>query len=326
MGRQLSTRSVLFFVAAFLLNLASVFDGWAATDDYPNRPVEIIVAFAPGQSNDLSSRLMAPYLQKYFNQPFLVVNKPGAGGKIGYLYVANSKPDGYTIGSVGSSWPVAMIMTPDLKYNMDSFIPIGLYAKSSVFFTVRGDSPWKTLGDFIADAKKNPGKLSWSTVGYGTSGHFVGLGLIKKAGIDVTFISYEGGGDTLNALLGKHIDMAVIGVTAGLLSSGKIRALASADKARLKDFPNIPTATELGYPVLFDNVTGLHVPKGTPKSIVDKLAKAYRDIIETNKTAITDSLKKMDLYLEYYGAEESAKKIREAYDDFSKLAPDVLKK
>lgn len=315
-----------FLLVMMLFNLMFVLESWAATDDYPNRAVEIIVAFAPGQSNDLSSRLMAPYLQAYFKQPFIVVNKPGAGGKIGYKYVADAKPDGYTVGSVGSSWPSAMIITPDLKYNMDSFIPVGLYAKGSVYFTVRGDAPWKTLGEFVADAKKNPGKYSWSTVGYGTSGHFVGLDFIQKAGIDLTFISYEGGGETLNALLGKHIDMALIGVTAGLMTSGNVRALASGDKVRNNLYPNIPTATELGYPVLFDNVTGMHVPKGTPKPIVDKLAKGYREIIETNKTAISDALNKMDLYLEYSGPEESDKKIRDMHETFLKLAPTVLKK
>jgi tripartite-type tricarboxylate transporter receptor subunit TctC len=310
-----------------LLNLVFVLEGWAATDDYPNRRVEIIVPFAPGQSTDVSSRLVAPYLQDYFKQPFVVVNKPGAGGKLGYKYVADSKPDGYTIGSMNSAWPVALVMSKDLKYDMDSFVPVGLWARSRSFVVVRNDAPWTTLEEFVADAKKNPGKLRWSTVGFGTLGHFRGLDFFRRAGTDLTFISYEGGGDTLNALLGKHIDVAFLGVTAGLLSSGShLRALATFDKERIKEYPDIPTATELGYPILMENIAGLQVPKGTPKKIVDRLSQAFREIIEANKTALSDSLKKMDMSFEYSGPEESDKKIRESYEYFSKLAPAVLKK
>ena len=159
MRKQFSTRSSLFLAVILLFNLVFVLEGWAEVDDYPNRPVEIIVGFAAGQSNDLSSRALAPYLQKYFNQPFLVVNKPGAGGKLGYTYVATSKPDGYTMISMNAVFSVAFFASPDLKYNLESFIPICLYSKFNTYFVVRGDSPWKTLEEFIADAKKKSGQI-----------------------------------------------------------------------------------------------------------------------------------------------------------------------
>ena len=120
--------------------------------------------------------------------------------------------------------------------------------------------------------------------------------------------------------------MAVIGVTAGHLTSGTVRALAAFEKERVKAYPNIPTAAELGYPIFTEPILGHGVPKGTPKKIVDKLAQAHRESIEANKTTISEQLKKMELYLEFYGPDESYKKVRENYEYFSKLAPDVFKK
>jgi tripartite-type tricarboxylate transporter receptor subunit TctC len=128
-------------------------------------------------------------------------------------------------------------------------------------------------------------------------------------------------------ILGEHIDIAFLGVTGGLISSGAhLRALVTFEKERIKEFPNIPTVTELGYPISVESLLGLQVPKGTPKPIVDKLARAYREVLEANKAALSDALKKMDMSYEYSGPDESDKKIRESYEYFSRLAPYVLKK
>jgi tripartite-type tricarboxylate transporter receptor subunit TctC len=255
----------------------------AAQEPYPSRPITLVAPFPPGGVADLTARPVAAAMEKVLKNPVGVVNKTGAAGAVGMQYVATSKPDGYTLLLALSSISIIpeadKIFDRQPAFTVDQFAPIALISADPTILVVRAESPWKTAKEFIEDAKKRPGQISYSSSGiYGTL-HMAMELLSHAAGIKLRHIPAAGAGPALTAILGGHVDALASGpaVVIPHIKSGKLRALAGWGDKRVAALPEVPTFKELGYPEAeFYIWAGLFAPKGTPEPVLAKLRDATR--------------------------------------------------
>lgn len=267
----------------FALALLAVASGAAAQEPYPSRPVTVVAPFPPGGVADLTARPVAAAMEKVLKNPVGVVNKTGAAGAVGMQFVATSKPDGYTLLLALSS--ISIIPEADKlfgrppAFTVDQFAPIALISADPTILVVPADKPWKTAKDFIEDAKKRPGQISFSSSGvYGTL-HMAMELLSHAAGVKLRHVPYGGAGPALTAILGGHVDALASGPAVVLphIKSGKLRVLAGWGDKRVAALPEVPTFRELGYPdAEFYIWAGLFAPKGTPEPVLAKLRDAVR--------------------------------------------------
>ena len=260
----------LFALAASSFALSSF-----AQTDWPNKPIQIIVTFAPGGTSDVLARAIAPDLSKALGQPVLVVNKPGANSTIATREVARAAPDGYTIGLFISAHAINPHITKSLPYDTKKdFTPLAMLALMPGILTVNPSVPAKNLQELIALAKAKPGSLAYGTPGGLTSGQLSMQYLIKLAAVDITEIGYKGGGPALTDLLAGHIQMLINSPTSTIphVKSGKLRPIATTGATRPEALKDIPTIAESGFPgfELYEWYA-LFLPAGTPKPIVDRL-------------------------------------------------------
>ena len=255
----------------------------AAQEPYPSRPITLVAPFPPGGVADLTARPVAAAMEKVLKNPVGVVNKTGAAGAVGMQFVATSKPDGYTLLLALSSISIIpeadKIFDRQPAFTVDQFAPIALISADPTILVVRAESPWKTAKEFIEDAKKRPGQISYSSSGiYGTL-HMAMELLSHAAGIKLRHIPAAGAGPALTAILGGHVDALASGpaVVIPHIKSGKLRALAGWGDKRVAALPEVPTFKELGYPEAeFYIWAGLFAPKGTPEPVLAKLREATR--------------------------------------------------
>jgi tripartite-type tricarboxylate transporter receptor subunit TctC len=251
-----------------------------AADEYPARPITLIVPFAAGGSSDVIARVVAEQVSQVLKQPILIENLPGAGGSLALARAARAMPDGYTIaiGNTGTN-AAAYTIYPDLKYTPEAFAPIAMVAKTSAILAVKKDHPAKTLAEFVDYAKNNPGRATLGHAGIGSSNFIVCKTFIQAAAVDVTLVSYRGAAPALNDLMGGQID-GVCDAAASIsqaVESGQVKGLAVAAPARLANLPNLPTAAEAGLPAFqAQGWNALFAPKGTPEPIIAKLNAATR--------------------------------------------------
>lgn len=255
-----------------------------ATNWKPSQPVTIVVPIT-GSTNDLLARLVAPHLEAALGQPFIVENRPGAGGNIGADYVVRSAPDGHTL-LIGYNGPIAInkSLFANLPYDpLTDLAPITLAVSSPQYLVVRPDLPVKTFDEFIAYAKANPGKLSFASVAVGSASHLTMEMLNLEAGTDIVHIPYKGAAPALVDLLGGTVDAAFLvpGNVQQYLKDGRLRALASSGLERFPSTPDVPTVAESGFPG-FNAVSwiGLLAPAGTPPAAIEAYNKA---MVETLK-------------------------------------------
>jgi tripartite-type tricarboxylate transporter receptor subunit TctC len=254
--------------------------------EYPTKPIEIIAPYTPGSAGDMTPRLVAETAKKYLGQPFIVINKPGAGGGIAAADVISSKPDGYKVVFLYDMLFITTSKTTKLPYPVNDLEPLANFTQTKLLLFVKGDSPWKTLNDLLDYGKKNPGKIRWATVGRGISSHIDMLSLFKKAGVEAIHISYPGTPEMMAALLGGHIDAAdmVYAVSKDQMRAGALRALVAFNNKRFSGLPEIPTALELGFPdsSMLPVLGGLYIHKNTPEKIkrtlMDVLKKVSEDV------------------------------------------------
>ena len=240
--------------------------GIAAALDYPTRPITMVVPFTPGGGADLGSKVVAEKIAPILGQPIVSEYKPGAGGGLGAALVAKAKPDGYTF-VVGSQ--TTLMINPmtkkDLGYKFEDFIQVSGYSMIPISIQFKTGGPWKTLPEFIADAKKNPGKYRYGTYGALSQAHFVMELLSKQAGIKITHIPFPGSPQANTALLGGHIELSCTTGTGGLARAGTLKMVAVAEPKRLPGMEDIPTLKELGYPITISCNYSFAFPKGTPR-------------------------------------------------------------
>jgi tripartite-type tricarboxylate transporter receptor subunit TctC len=249
---------------------------------YPQRGnVEITVLFPAGTSADVTARLLAEGMTRHLGQTVLVVNRPGAGGAIGYKHVASQKPDGYAL-----VWNSNSISTTyhsgQLGFDYKAFDPVARVLVESPVVAVRGDARWKSLGDLMADAKARPGMITVGNSGIGSHTHISSVALFHAAGVKIVDVPYAAAQVVPN-LLGGHVDVLVQlpGALAAQVKSGNVRLLATMIPARDPALPDVPTAREQGVDVSLEAWRGIAVPRGTPAPVIAALESAIRQTAES---------------------------------------------
>jgi tripartite-type tricarboxylate transporter receptor subunit TctC len=277
-------RSFATFLAGLLFSMPA-----AAEDAYPTKPISMIVPFPPGGVADIVGRPLADAMSRALGVPVVIENKAGAGGGIGMGYVAKAKPDGYTVLLALSS--ISILPEADKvtgrapMYQFRDFIPIARFTADPTVLAVRADSPWKTLAEFVADARKRPGAISYGSSGnYGTM-HVPMEMFDASADIKMLHVPFTGAGPAVVALLGGNIDAVSSGPSTVVqhVKAGKLRVLASWGDKRLASLPDVPTLTESGYPVVFTQWTALFAPAGTPEPAIAKLRESARAAVADPK-------------------------------------------
>ena len=322
-------RSLLRSFALFALCAASL--GVAqAQDAYPSKPITMVVPFPPGGVADIVARPAADAMGRYLKQPVVIENKAGAGGGIGMGFVAKAKPDGYTLLLALSS--ISILPEADKvtgrspMYQLGEFVPIARLTADPTVLAVRSDSPWKTLAEFVADAKKRPGAITYGSSGnYGTM-HMPMEMFAASAGIKLLHVPYTGGGPAVVALLGGNVDALSTGPSTVIqhVKAGKVRLLASWGDKRLASLPDVPTLFELGYDAVFFQWSGLFAPTGTPEPVLAKLREAAR--VAAADPKFIGAMATVDTPVQYLDAAElqrfwdvDAKKLGEAVRRVGKL-------
>ena len=310
-----------------LLLLVTVFPGvvFSQIRDYPNREIEIVVPNPPGGSVDSGSRILGEQLSKDLGVPIVVLNKSAGSGAAGAEYVLNAKPDGYTLLAAPHPLLIALPETmPEVSFRWTSFVPIIQLAHQPYTFIVRGDSPFNTPNDLIPFAKKNPGKLNASGTGAGQTTHFLFETWREATGVDIGFIPYKGGAEYTVALLGGHVDINIGGIapSIGLLRAGKAKILVTTGK--LKEFPQVPTFAELGFPAInLQFYITILAHKNTPKEFVDKLEKAMEKALQN--PAVIEKLDNLGLDAVVVKGKNLVNSLDKESKDFSKVADKMRK-
>ncbi len=250
---------------------------------WPERAVKIIVPYPPGGSTDVLARILGERLNQMYGQPFVIENRPGAGGNIGIATVTSSAPDGYTIGAATiGHFAINQFLYKDMPYDpQKDMIPASLTWELPDVFVVAADHvPAKTVTDFIAWAKQKA-KLSFGSPGVGTSPHLSGVLFAKRAGLDAVHVPFRGAAQTIPAMLSGNVDFAIDNLASyiGQVQSGKMRALAVTSAERWPTLPDVPTMAEAGMKdFVVTSWAAFVLPAATPRPIVDKLAGAMKQI------------------------------------------------
>jgi tripartite-type tricarboxylate transporter receptor subunit TctC len=262
----------------------------ALAQDYPTRPITLIVPYAAGGGNDVMARIVADKMGAALGQPIVVENRGGAGGSIATRAVAHAAPDGYTLGLGGTgTLAIDPSLYPNVGYDpRKDFAPIGLIATSALVVLVHPSVPAKTIPELIALAKREEGKLTYASAGVGSGIHLGAELFASMAGVKLSHIPYKGSAPALTDLLGGHVAIyfSSLPPATGLVQDGKVRALAVTGPERSKIFPDLPTVAEAalpGYAAVLHY--GIVAPAGTRKPVVDKLAAALRVAIASPDVA-----------------------------------------
>ncbi len=262
---------VLALVAAAL---AAAWPALAAA--FPEKPVTLVVTWPAGGGSDVSARAVGKYMEGPLGQPIVVVNKPGGGGVVGTLEVERAKPDGYTI-VMCSSTTINTQYVGNVHNDIKKLAPVGLYGFDAGALTVRADAPWKTLKEFVAHAKANPGKLRNANDPPGGFSHIAVTGLEKAAGIKVTHVPYQGFAPSVAALLGGHVESTTVPVpdVAKHHQEGKLRVLGVMSEKRHFLIPQVPILKEEGIDLAFGIWRAICAPAGTPPEVMATLERAF---------------------------------------------------
>ena len=278
---------------------------------YPERPLNMIVAYSAGGGTDVAARTLAPYLEKYLGQAIAVINKPGAGGEVGFTELVHSQPDGYTIGFTNTPTFVSIPIQRKTRFSLENMAPIANIVDDPSAISVRSDSDIKKLADLIAYAKANPGKVTYGSSGVGSDDHLAVLAFMRKAGIEMRHIPFPGEADVRAALLGGHIMVGSMNLSGSLpyQKEGKLHILGHMGTKRWDIAPNVPTFTEQGYPVVFGATRGLGAPGGTPKEILTILSEAVKKAVEDPE--FQEKAQKLNLPLSYLNADDYSKSLHD---------------
>ena len=248
----------------------------ASAQAYPTRPVRIVVGLAPGGANDIVARLMGQWLSERLGQPFIIENRPGAGTNIATEMVVRAPPDGYTLLFVSATSAINATLYERLNFNfIRDIAPVASIATNPLVMEVHPSVPAKTVPEFIAYAKANPGKINMASPGIGTTPHLAGELFKMRAGVDMVHVPYRGGGPALTDLLGGQVQVYFPGTVSSIeyIKTGRLRALAVTAATRSEALPDLPTVGEFvpGYEA--SNWFGVGAPKATPAAIVEQLNK-----------------------------------------------------
>jgi len=306
----------------FVLSLILVMPIQAA--EFPTKEVQIIIPWAAGGATDLIFRALGATTGKYLGKAVVVVNRPGGAGAVGYTECMKAQPDGYTL--VSTITPLTILPHQvATAFTYRSFEPVINVVKDPGMFLVRSDSPWKSLKEFLDYAKKNPDMITVGNSGAGGGVHLIALAFEKTAGVKFNHIPFAGGGPSVTALLGGHINAVSVSPPEGIehVKAGKLKIIALFAEKRFELFPDVPTVKEQGVDFVMGQWRGLGAPKGTPPDVIKKLHDAFKQGMED--PAFIKNAKDMVVNLSYLGPEAFGKLM--AHDDefYSKLVKEIKK-
>jgi len=310
------------FGILFVLSLIAAIPIHAA--DFPTKEVQIIIPWAAGGATDLIFRALAATTGKYLGKAAVVVNRPGGAGAVGYTEAAQAKPDGYTL--VSAITPLTILphqVTTAFTYK--SFDPVINVVSDPGMFLVKSDSPWKSLKEFLDYAKKNPGMITVGNSGAGGGVHLIALAFEKAAGVKFNHIPFAGGGPSVTALLGGHINAVTVSPPEGIehVKAGKLKIIALFSEKRFELFPDVPTVKEQGIDFVMGQWRGLAAPKGTPPDVIKKLHDAFKQGMDD--PVFRKNAKDMVVNLSYLGPEAFGKLMAHDHEFFGKLVKEIKK-
>lgn len=272
----------LFLMLAAVLAVVAGLAKPAVAQDWPQRPIRIIVSFGPGGGADIIGRILAESMQQKLGKPVIIENKPGAGGILGNDAVAKAAPDGYTFGIMTAGQLIAAVTKKNMPYDtLTAFAPVAQVATASLMIVTRPDFPANNVKELVAAAKADPGKIVFASPGFAATQHFAGEMFKQIAGVNLLHVPFRTSPEAINAVLGKHADVLFDTVSAliGQVKSGQLKALAVTGKDRFPAVPDVPAAIESGVLPGYDVTTwyGVFAPRGTPAPVVAKLNKVLMD-------------------------------------------------
>jgi len=303
----------------FLCGLVFIFTPVLSfAQQYPTKPINLIVTFAPGGTLDVSTRILASKAEKVLGQPLVVSNVGGGGGSVALGQVAKKRPDGYDITSCTSTGLIRIPQLRAVPYSHEDFVPIMHFAAVESGCVVKSDSPFKTFKDLIEYARKNPGKVTYATSGVGSPMHIAMEFVAGKEGIQWTHVPQTGGAPGLTAVLGGHVT-AMSDSTEWLphVKEGSLRLLVTHGEKRMKAFPNVPTLRDLGYDFINETVFMIAAPKGTPAPIVKTLEEAFHKAMDDPEFIKT--IQTLEFDVAYRNSEDTKKYLEDAYNRFSEM-------
>jgi tripartite-type tricarboxylate transporter receptor subunit TctC len=297
----------LFFAMLFTVMLFVTWSGtlWGQSA-FPTRPINILISFSAGGVVDTSTRALIGKAEKFLGQPFVATNNGGGGSTVAAGIVAKQRPDGYNLLSCTSTTLIRIPQYRKVPYSLDDFVPIMQHASTESGLAVRTDSPFKTVKDLVEFARKNPGKVTYSTLGIGSPMHLSMEYIAKQEGITWTHVPYPGSMPSVTALLGGHVTATSASTEwKPFVLEGRLRLLATHGEKRMKNFPNVPTLKELGYDIYNDTTFMIVAPKGTPTPIVKKLEDALHKAWADQE--YIDTLNKIDHVPAFRNSEDTRK-------------------
>jgi len=274
--KEWKVRRKVFIMGLLLFSMPT----FSFAQEFPTKPVNLLISWGPGLAAEMSSRLLAGKAEKFLGQPVVITNNGGGGGSVAASIIAKDKPDGYHIMSCASSVLVRIPQFRAVPYKLDDFTPVMHFAATETGLAVRSDSPWKTLKDLVDYARKNPGKVSYTTPGVGLPQHLAMEFIAKQDGVQWTHVPHSTG-DPIIPLLGGHVTACSAGtVWMPHVRAGTLRMLVTHGEKRMKALPSVPILRELGYDFVNEGVFMIAGPKGMPPSVLGKLDEAFRKALD----------------------------------------------
>ncbi len=314
----MKSKGLIFLAVAFVLLFTQTGVAQEDVSKYPSKPITYISPAPPGTGIDLSTRLMAKELEKILGQPVVVLNKPGAALVIGTAAVATAKPDGYTIGFTGGPplWftPLLEKVPYDPLKDLRSVAQFGAFNSAAA---VKGDSPFKTFKDLMNYARQNPKKVTCGTLGTNSITHIAFEEIAKQEGAQITHIPFKGSTESTAAVLGGHITVAGGDIGASLVESGQLRLLLILKSGKSAEYPDVPTAKDLGYNIFHNVIIAIITPKAVPDAIVKKLDDAV--VKAMKEPSFLKGMKDLNLPVVYHSGKELDVSMAQSYEYFKKV-------
>jgi tripartite-type tricarboxylate transporter receptor subunit TctC len=322
---QASMRRLRVAAFALLATSGALLSLQARAQDYPAKPISVVVHLAAGTVSDLVFRAVAPQMSKNLGRPVVVENRTGANGLIAWEYVIKQQPaDGYTIASSTNSNLSLPVFVKDMRVDpVKDLVPVAILGDGALVLHSPVSAPWNTMAEMVAYAKANPGKMNWGTSGSATVANLNQEAVLQKDGLKIASIPYQGGNNqAILALLAGDIQLLYSTESEGMVHTraGKTKAIAITGDRRLPAFPNVPTFGELGYPPLVGVWWALNVRPGTPRAVIDRLNRAA--IFAVQQPEVKEFFAKNGVYPVEISPEAAAKK----YEDIAKSYVDIAAK
>jgi len=313
----LKERTKICIILMTMIIFFLTFQQTGITQDFPKKPITILVPMPAGGPSDMTARVLAEITKGFWGQPLVVVNKPGGGQIIAQTIVAKEKPDGYTLSVTSIPALVTVPQMREVAFDpLKDFEYILAHLSFAGGIVCRSDKPWKTMKDLIAYSRQHPGQVTYATVGTGTAPHIAGAFIEAKENVKWQMIPYDGSAQVIPAVLGGHADLGLADIALYIshVKTGELRLLAVEEMGKDKYFANITTSTfeELGYEVPVGATFGMLAPKGTPADVVKKLHDTFKRAIEDPR--YEEQCEKLGVFKTYLSGEQFFRRIKSEYE------------